>query len=95
MRESDGSIIENICRPAGIPVIGGDQGICEGCTVATLCISYYDLGYTTGQMAASILNGETSISDLPIAYAEASRVYNETICESLGLTLPADNYRGI
>ena len=92
---SNSSIIDNICRPAGIPVIGGDQGICEGCTVATLCISYYDLGYTTGQMAASILSGETSISDLPIAYAEASRVYNKTICESLGLTPPADNYRGI
>ena len=85
-------IIDNICRPAGKPVIGGDQGICEGCTVATLCIAYYDLGYATGEMAAQILTGEADISTMPIAYAEASSIYNVAICESLGLTPPSDSY---
>ena len=85
-------IIDNICRPAGKPVIGGDQGICEGCTVATLCIAYYDLGYATGEMAAQILTGEANISEMPVAYADASSIYNVAICESLGLTPPTDSY---
>jgi len=92
---SNSSIIDNICRPAAIPVIGGDQGICSACTVATLCISYYDLGYTTGQMAAQILSGEAIISEMPIAYAEASHIYNPEICADLGLTPPSDAYQPI
>ena len=82
------AIIDNICRPMGQPVIGGDGGICGGCTVATLCIEYYDLGYATGLMAAKILTGEADISEMPIAYAEASAVYNAEICEDLGITPP-------
>ena len=86
---SNTAIIDNICRPAKFPVIGGDGGICSGCTVATLCIEYYDLGYATGKMAAQILRGEASISEMPIAYAEASRVYNAQLCADLGITPPA------
>ena len=85
---SNTEIIDNICHPAKFPVIGGDGGICSGCSVATLCIEYYDLGYTAGQMAAKVLTGEADISDMPIAYAEASRVYNAELCADLGLTPP-------
>lgn len=85
---ANSSIIDNICRSAGLPVIGGDQGICEGCTVATLCVSYYDLGYTTGMMAAQVLTGEADISEMPIEYTTSSSVYNATICADLGLTPP-------
>ena len=87
-------IIDNICRPAKIPVIGGDGGICGGCTVATLCIEYYDLGYVAGQMAAKVLTGEGNISDMPIAYAEASAVYNAAICADLGI-VPPDGYTAL
>ena len=87
-------IIDNICRPAQQPVIGGDGGICSGCTVATLCIEYYDLGYTTGKMAAKILTGESDISAMPIEYAEASSVYNVEICADLGIT-PPEGYEPI
>ena len=45
-------IINNICLPAKVPVITGEEGICSGCGVAThFPISYYDLGVTTGKMA--------------------------------------------
>ena len=47
--------INNIALPAGVPIIAGEEGICSGCGVATLSISYYDLGYKTGEMAVSIL----------------------------------------
>ena len=52
---SNTEIINNICLPAKVPVIAGEEGICKACGVATLSISYYDLGYKTGEMAVSIL----------------------------------------
>ena len=81
-------IIDNICQPAGVPVIAGEEGICSGCGVATLSISYYDLGYTTGEMAAKILTGEANISEMPIEYAPVTKKYNPTICDALGPTAP-------
>ena len=81
-------IIDGICRPAGVPIIAGEEGICGGCGVATLSISYYDLGYTTGQMAAKILKGEADISTMEIQYAPATKKYNPEICGALGLTAP-------
>ena len=82
-------IIDGICRPAGVPIIAGEEGACAGCGVATLSISYYDLGYTTGKMAVKILTGEADISTMPIAYAENfTPKYNPQICEALGLTPP-------
>ena len=82
-------IVNEICRAAKVPVIAGEEGICSGCGVATLCISYYDLGFTTGQMAIQILNGEADISTMPIQYADAPTAkYNPEICAELGLTPP-------
>ena len=89
-------IIDNICRPAGVPVIAGEEGICAGCGVATLSISYYDLGVATGIMAAKILTGEADISEMPIEYApQFTKKYNAEICEDLGLTPPSDDYVAI
>ena len=88
---SNTGIIDNICRPAGVPVIAGEDGICAGCGVATLSISYYDLGVATGKMAAKILTGEADISEMAIGYAETvTPKYNPVICEELNLTAPAD-----
>ena len=82
-------IIDNICRPAGVPVIAGEEGICGGCGVATLSISYYDLGVATGKMAAKILTGESDVSEMPIEYApQFTKKYNAAICADLGLTAP-------
>ena len=88
-------VIDNICRPAGVPIIAGEEGICGGCGVATLSISYYDLGYTTGEMAVKILTGEADVSEMPIEYApQFTKKYNETICADLGLTAP-EGYEAI
>ena len=87
-------IVDGICRPMGIPVFAGEEGICSGCGVATLSISYYDVGYTTGEMAAQILTGEADISTMPIQYTSATKKYNKTICDELGLTVP-EGYEAI
>ncbi len=87
---SNTEIINNICQPAGVPVIAGEEGICAGCGVATLSISYYDLGVATGKMAARILTGE-DISEMPVEYApNFTKKYNADICEALGVTIPDD-----
>jgi len=81
-------IVDGICRPAKKPVFAGEEGICAGCGVATLSISYYDLGYTTGEMAVKILNGEADISTMPIEYTDVTKKYNKAVCDDLGLTAP-------
>lgn len=86
--------IGNIVRDKKIPVVAGEKGICTGCGVATLSISYYDLGVKTGEMAAKILKGEAKVSDMPIEYASATKMYNAAICEELGITVP-DGYTAI
>ena len=76
------------------PVFAGEEGICSGCGVATLSISYYDLGHTTGEMAVKILKGESNVSDMPIEYTDVTKKYNKTICDDLGLTVP-EGYEAI
>ena len=81
--------VDGVCQPLGVPVIAGEQGVCAGCGVATLSISYYDLGYATGKMAAKILTGEADIATMPVGYAEkVTPMYNEAICNALGLDIP-------
>ena len=87
-------IVDGICRPAKKPVFAGEEGICAGCGVATLSISYYDLGYTTGEMAVKILKGEADIATMPIEYTTVTKKYNKTICDELGLTVP-EGYEAI
>ena len=83
------AIIDSICRADKTPIIAGEAGICSGCGIATLSISYYDLGYATGLMAAKILKGESKIEKMPIEYAATStKKYNADICTALGITIP-------
>ena len=87
-------IVDNICR-GKVPVFAGEEGICAGCGVATLSISYYDLGYATGLMAVKILTGESDVSQMPIEYAvNFTRKYNPATCADLGLT-PPEGYEAI
>ena len=92
---SNTEIINNICQPAGVPIIAGEEGICRSCGVATLSISYYDLGVATGKMAVKILTGESNVSEMPIEYApQFTKKYNPAACEALGITVP-DGYEAI
>ena len=88
---SNTELIRNIIEPAGIPVVAGEEGICEGCGVATLSISYYDLGYATGKMAAQVLTGEADITEMPVEFApQFTKEYNAELAEILGIEIPDD-----
>ena len=92
---SNPEAIANVLLPAKVPAVTGEEGICSGCGVATLSISYYDLGYATGEMAAKILTEGADISAMPVQYApNVTKKYNAANCEALGLTIP-DDYTAI
>ena len=81
--------INNVVLPTKTPIIVGEAGICSGCGIATLSISYNELGKKTGEMAAQILKGEAEIDDMPIAYdPNPVKKYNKTICDELGIKIP-------
>ena len=82
--------IGNIVREKQVPVFTGEENPAKVCGVASLTISYYDLGVATGKMAAKILKGEAKISEMPIEYAPATKKYNKEMCEALGITVPDD-----
>ena len=83
--------IANVVLPAGIPVFAGEEGVCTGCGVATLTISYYDIGFKTGEMAADILLNGADISTMEIESApQFVKKFNKTNTEKLGITIPED-----
>ena len=88
---SNTEIIDSICRPAGVPIIAGEEGICAGCGVATLSISYYDLGYATGLMAYEILANGKKVEEMAVQYApNVTKKYQADRCAELGVTVPSD-----
>ena len=88
---SNTEAIANVVIPAGVPVVAGEEGICTGCGVATLSISYYDIGYKTGEMAWDILVNGADVAAMPIAYApQFTKEYNAVNAETLGIAIPAD-----
>jgi hypothetical protein len=89
---SNTEIIKNIALPAKVPIIAGEEGICSGSGgVATLSISYYDLGYTTGEMAYEILVNGTDPATMEIQYApKFTKKYNPDVCDTLGITLSSE-----
>ena len=83
--------INNVALVEKTPIVVGEEGICKGCGVATLSISYYDIGYETGLMAAEILTEGADISTMEVRYApQFTKEYNVSICETLGITVPED-----
>lgn len=83
-------IIKNVTVPAGIPVIAGEEGICQG-ALATLSISYYDIGQAAGEMAYEILVNGKDPGAMEIEYASATtKEYNADVADALGITIPDD-----
>ena len=87
--------IANVVIPEKVPVIAGEEGICSGCGVATLSISYYDIGAITGEMAYQILVLGAAPGSMEIQPApKFTKMYNAANCEALGIT-PPEGYEAI
>lgn len=83
--------INNVASPAGTPIFAGEEGIAKGCGVATLSISYYDLGYTTGEMAYEILENGADITKMEVKTApKFTKEYIKDRADALNVTVPED-----
>lgn len=92
---SNTEAINNVAEPAGIPIIAGEEGICKGCGIATLSISYYDIGYKAGLMAYEILENDADPAEMEIQYAEdLTKKYMADRAAQLKITIP-DDYTAI
>lgn len=83
-------IVKNITVPARVPVVAGAEAMCEVGALATLSISYYDLGVRAAEMAYDILVNGADPAEMPIVYLTDGLVpkYNADIAEALGVTIP-------
>ena len=82
--------VANVVLATGVPVVGGDPGICSGCGVATIATDYYELGKLTARIAAEILTGEADISTMAVQYGPMQKIYNAANCDTLNITVPED-----
>ena len=86
---SNMTIVANVCEPAGIPVICGEEGMCGTGGLATVSISYYDIGYECGKMAYEILVNGADVSAMPIGYAaNPVKEYNADFAKAIGFEMP-------
>ena len=87
--------VNEIAEPAGVPIIAGEEGICKGCGVGTLSISYYSIGQKAGEMAAEILLNGANPAEMEIQYAaDLTKKYVADRATALGITVP-ENYEAI
>lgn len=83
--------IKNVVVDKKIPVIAGEEGLCRGCGVVTLSISYHDLGYRAGEMAAEILKDGKNPGDIAVeTQEELTKLYNKEVAEAIGLKIPEE-----
>lgn len=88
---SNVKLINSVVEPAKKPLIAGESGICQGCGIATLSISYYDIGYKAGEMAYKILVEGANPAEMEIEYAkDLTKQYMADRCKALGITVPSD-----
>ena len=94
---SSAKTIDNIAKPAGVPIIAGEEGICSGCGIATLSISYYDIGYKAGEMAYDILVNGKDPATMDIEFVPENKLtkeYDAARCKALGVKV-VDGYKAI
>ncbi len=86
---SNMTIVSNVCQPAGVPVICGEQNMMMNGGLATASISYYNIGRAAGEQAYKILTGEADVATTPIAYDSSPvKMYNPEYAEAIGFEMP-------
>lgn len=90
---SNGAIIETACAEANVPIIAGEEGIFENTgAVATLSISFYEIGQKAGEMAYDILAHGADPATMNVwQTSNLTYYYNKEVADKFGITVP-DNY---
>ena len=90
------SSVEAVASDAKIPVICGEEGMCQEGGFATNGIDYYNLGKLAGQQALAILKGEKTAAETPIEYLAAKdcqMVINLKVAKKCGIEINKDDYK--
>lgn len=78
-----------VAETRGIPVIAAEGDSVARGAIATYGISYYELGYQTGEMAVRILQGEADPAATPVETQSELLLYlNLGAAERMGVTIP-------
>lgn len=84
-------VVSGITTKSKTPVICGEEAMLQNGGLATLGISYYDLGYQTGQMAVKVLKGEAEAASMPVEKStQFNFAINGEIAEEIGIKIPED-----
>jgi putative tryptophan/tyrosine transport system substrate-binding protein len=85
------SALESVVKVASdedIPLYVGELDSVKRGGFAAYGFNYYDIGYQTGEMAASILSGDKKSSDIPVQYPDKLKLLiNQKAGEDMGVTL--------
>jgi putative ABC transport system substrate-binding protein len=81
--------VVKVCIENKLPLYAGEpESVRSGC-IATMGLSYYELGKQTGAMAARILRDKANPADMPVeTQKNSSLVINLGAAEQLGVTIP-------
>ncbi len=92
---SNMTIISNVCGGVNLPIICGEEGMCGAGGLATVSISYYDIGRVCGEMAYDILVNGADVSTMPIGYAASpAKKYDPDYAATIGFEMP-EGYEAI
>lgn len=81
--------VHDVATTAKIPVICGENGMVQSGGLASLGLTYYDLGYQAGLMAVDILEGKSKVSEMPIkGAANFEYMINGDFAKAIGFEVP-------
>lgn len=87
---SNGAVIDAACQENNTPIIAGEEGIfSKTSAVATLSISFYNIGQKAGEMAYDILVNGKDPATMNIQQADTlTYYYNKDMAEKYNATIP-------
>ena len=85
------AVISSVANPAKLPVIVGEENMCNEGGLATIGLNYTKLGHQTGEMALRILKDGANPGEMPIEGLSDADVYlNQITADEVGITFPQE-----
>ena len=82
-------MLVKVANELNVPVFNCDEGTAETGALFSVGFNYVDIGRTSAEMAAQILDGRAKPESMPIRLVGKSNLYyNERQIEAFGLTVP-------
>lgn len=83
-------IVAGIVKESKTPVVCGDIGMVKEGGLATLGLSYYNLGYQTGEMAVRVLKGEDTATMPVESLIKYDYIISGEMAQAIGIEIPEE-----